>query len=110
MDLTRRWPILAVLCACATRFPDLQLWVFGSMLRTERPRDLDVLIIYIDPQHVTELYTARSWGGNLPPLHFIAMTPDEERDYRFIEVTGAVRLHPPPADPTAAAPAAERES
>ncbi|KFU75415.1 hypothetical protein BB31_41655 [Amycolatopsis lurida NRRL 2430] len=75
--------------------PDLQLWVFGSMLRTEHPRDLDVLIIYTDPQHVTDLYRMRLWEATLPPLHFIAMTADEERDYRFIEVTGAVLLQPP---------------
>jgi hypothetical protein len=110
MDLTRRWPILRELCSCAEQFPDLQIWVFGSMLRSQRPRDLDVLIIYADPQHVTALYAARLWEATLPLLHFIAMTPDEERDYRFIEVTGAVRLHPPPAEPAAAAPAAEGAS
>lgn len=95
MDLKQRWLILDELCTCATQFPDVQLWVFGSMLRTEHPRDLDVLIIYTNPKHVTDLYGAREWEATLPPLHFIAMTPDEEHDYRFIEGTGAVLLHPP---------------
>jgi hypothetical protein len=93
MDLEQRWPILDELGACATRFPGLQLWVFGSMLRTEHPRDLDVLIIYTDPVQVTALYGMRWWDATLPPLHFIAMTPDEEHDYRFIEVTEAIPLH-----------------
>lgn len=91
----------------ASQFPDLQLWVFGSMLSTEYPRDLDVLIIYTQPEQVTELYAARLWEATLPPLHFIAMTPDEEYDYRFIEVTDAVPLHPLGRWP-ATAPVAER--
>jgi hypothetical protein len=97
VDLKRRWPILNELCACAEHFPDLQIWVFGSMLCTPHPRDLDVLILYRDPKHVTDLYAMRLWEATLPLLDFIAMTPDENRDYNFIEVTGARRLHPPRA-------------
>lgn len=105
MDLKQHWTILDELCRCATQLPDLQLWAFGSMLRTKHPRDLDVLIIYTNREHVTALFGMRWWDETLPPLHFIAMTPDEERDYRFIDVTEAVRLHPPPAGQPATAPA-----
>ncbi|MFE5501345.1 hypothetical protein ACFQ73_02185 [Amycolatopsis japonica] len=69
------------------------------MLRTDHPRDLDVLIIYTDPQHVTDLYAAHLWEVSLPLLDFIAMTPDEEDDYRFIQVTNAALLHSQPSSP-----------
>ncbi|WP_216215716.1 hypothetical protein [Amycolatopsis aidingensis] len=98
MDLRQRWQILDDLCVCAERFLDLQVWGFGSMLQTGHPRDLDVLIIYTNPDHVTDLYAARLWETTLPMLDVIAMTADEDRDYRFIESTGAQRLHPSAAD------------
>jgi hypothetical protein len=48
MDVRGRWPILDELCRCADRFPNVEVWTFGSMLRSPRPNDLDVLIIYKD--------------------------------------------------------------
>jgi hypothetical protein len=94
MDLTHRWPVLAKLCACAAQFPDLQIWAFGSMLRVQRPQDLDVLILYTNPDDVNALYAMHLWEVTLPLLHIIAMTPDEEHDYDFVKVTGAIRIFP----------------
>jgi hypothetical protein len=95
MDLRRRWPIIDELCRCAARLPDLELWVFGSMLRSERPNDLDVLIVYNDRADVVALRDMGFWEVSVPTVDIIAMTPDEERHYQFITITGAVRLHPP---------------
>lgn len=94
MDLTQRWPILRELCSYAEQFPDLEIWVFGSMLRSDHPRDLDILIIYVNPADVTALLATRLWEVALPVIDIIAMTPDEDQHYRFIESTGARRLQP----------------
>ena|SRR5437763_337574 len=98
MDLRLRWPILDELCTCAEQFPGVEVWAFGSMLRTQHPHDHDVLIIYTDPDHITGLYDMRLWEVSLPLLDIIAMTPDENSDYQFTEFTRAQRLHPPPPD------------
>lgn len=94
MDLRRRWPILDVLCECATEFPDVEVWAFGSMLRSERPRDLDILIIYNRQQDVAAIRTMGLWELSLPPVEIIAMTRDEESHYDFIGIANAKRLMP----------------
>ncbi|SES43484.1 hypothetical protein SAMN04488000_13160 [Lentzea albida] len=79
----------------------MQVWAFGSALRSDRPNDLDVLIIYQDRAGVDELRSAAWWEISFPPLDIIAMTEDEERHYGFITGTNAVRLHPTGANPSA---------
>ncbi|MER8116485.1 nucleotidyltransferase domain-containing protein [Streptomyces sp. NPDC094031] len=92
MDLRRRWPILDELCECAAGFPGMEIWVFGSMLRSEQPRDLDVLIIYGCREDVTSIRKMGYWELSLPPVEIIAMTRDEESHYDFINITNARRL------------------
>jgi hypothetical protein len=95
MELREQWPTLDELCRCAERFPRLEVWGFGSMLRSERPHDLDVLIVYSNRADVLALRDMGLWEVTLPTVDIIAMTPDEVDHYQFIEVTGALRLHPP---------------
>jgi hypothetical protein len=73
----------------------LQVWAFGSMLRSDRPRDLDVLVIYNDRADLVALREMAWWEVSAPTVEIIAMTPDEEYHYDFIEVTSAMRLSPP---------------
>ena len=96
MDLKNRWPILNELCRCADRFPGLEVWAFGSMRRSDRPHDLDVLIVYDDREDLNALRDMGLWEVTAPTVEIIAMTPDEEHHYQFIKRTGALRLHPPP--------------
>lgn len=93
MDLSDRWPILDELCRCADNFPELEVWAFGSMLRSKRPSDLDVLIIYEARSDLAALRDMVLWEVTVPPVDIIAMTPDEEKHYQFIKITGAQLLH-----------------
>jgi predicted nucleotidyltransferase len=95
MDLRKQWPILDELCRCAERFPGLEVWAFGSMLRSDRPHDLDILIVYNDRTDVVALREMGFWEVTVPTVDIIAMTPDEEHHYQFINATGALRVHPP---------------
>jgi predicted nucleotidyltransferase len=94
MDLRQRWPILDKLCECAGDFSDVEVWAFGSMLRSERPRDLDVLIVYSCRDDVADIRRMGLWELSLPPVEIIAMTHDEESHYDFIKITNARRLIP----------------
>ena len=94
MDVRRRWPILDELCECAAGFPDMEIWAFGSMLRSGQPRDLDVLIIYRRREDVAGIRKMGFWELSLPPVEIIAMTRDEESHYDFIKITNARRLIP----------------
>ncbi|MGW0290616.1 nucleotidyltransferase domain-containing protein [Streptomyces tuirus] len=94
MDLRQRWPILDELCECAAGFPDVEIWAFGSMLRSERPRDLDVLIIYSCREDVAAIREMGFWELSLPPVEIIAMARDEETHYAFKKITNARRLIP----------------
>lgn len=95
MDLRDRWPILDELCRCAARIPGLEVWAFGSMLRSDTPSDLDILIVYNERIDVDALRDMGLWELAIPAVDILAMTPDEEHHYQFITVTGALRLHPP---------------
>jgi hypothetical protein len=94
MDLRERWPSLDKLCRCAERYPTIELWAFGSMLRSHTPRDLDVLVIYNYRPDVIAMRAMGLWEVTIPRMDIIAMTPDEEQHYGFIKLTGAIRLHP----------------
>jgi predicted nucleotidyltransferase len=93
MDLRVKWHQLDVLCSLAERISDLEVWAFGSVLRRDDPHDLDVLLIYDERDSVVALRNARIWAETDPPCHIIAMTRAEEREYAFIQVTGAVRCN-----------------
>jgi predicted nucleotidyltransferase len=92
MDLRARWRQFDALCQLAEGFADLEVWAFGSALRTADPRDLDVLLIYDDRASVVAVRAAGTWFETDPPCDIIAMTRAEESEYAFIEVTGAVRF------------------
>jgi hypothetical protein len=92
MDLRARWQQFDALCRLAERFADLEVWAFGSALQREDPHDLDVLLVYDDRASVVAVRAARMWSETDPPCDIIAMTHAEEREYAFIQVTGAVRV------------------
>jgi hypothetical protein len=92
MDLRSRWPQIDTLCRIASSLDGLQLWIFGSALRAEIPRDLDVLLLYVDRASVVTIRSAHAWEECDPPCDIIAMTSSEEREYQFIKNTEAVRL------------------
>ncbi|MFG2045754.1 hypothetical protein [Dactylosporangium sp. NPDC048998] len=92
MGLTDRWPHLNEFCRLAAEFPELQVWLFGSALKSSSPADLDVLVTYQDRSIVVALRAARGWDDYDPPLRIIAMTRGEERFYDFKASTGAMRL------------------
>lgn len=97
------WPQLADFMAYAFSL-QLRVWLFGSALTNRTPRDLDLLVIYTKRETVLTLRRQRWWADLDPPLDIIAMTDDEERHYRFIELCRAVELrrnmsqHGPVAD------------
>jgi predicted nucleotidyltransferase len=92
MNLRAKWWQFDALCRLAQGLPDLEVWAFGSALRRDRPRDLDVLLVYSDRAAVLAVRAAHPWAETVPPCDIIAMTRAEEREYRFIRTTGAVRL------------------
>ncbi len=93
--MRNRWPIIDELCRCAEQFDAVELWAFGSMLSSETPRDLDVLIIYSRLADVIAIREMGLWELVVPAVDIIAMRPDEERHYRFIDLTRAIRLLTP---------------
>ncbi|MCV7229089.1 nucleotidyltransferase domain-containing protein [Mycolicibacterium komossense] len=95
MELTSRWPILNRLCKLASELNRVEIWAFGSMLRSDEPNDLDVLVVYENREDVVYLRERELWEVRLPPVDIIAMTKCEQRHYHFISITGAVRLYPP---------------
>lgn len=70
----------------------LTVWLFGSVLRTRNPQDLDVLVVYQRRKDLESLRENLASIDSEPHLHLIAMTPDEEDEYRFCATTGAVLL------------------
>lgn len=94
MDVRGRWPAVDALCRSAEVIEDIEMWLFGSALSSDRPNDLDVLIIYWDRLALIRLRESYLWEISIPPVDMIAMTSDEEIHYGFIEGTGAIRLVP----------------
>lgn len=91
MDVSR-WRQLQRLTQAASEEPSLQVWLFGSALHSDEPSDLDVLLIYEDRQTVVAVRSRECWADCSPPVHIIAMTPREEREYDFVVSTRARRL------------------
>jgi hypothetical protein len=91
VDLNRS-PNLELLLNVARNLPFLQVWLFGSALRSDNPADLDVLLVYEDRSSVVVLRKMHPWEDFCPPCHLIAMTPLEVTEYDFIATTQAVRL------------------
>lgn len=92
MGCVARWPHLDRLCTLARDKRDMQVWIFGSALRSSKPKDIDVLLIYVSHADVVDIRNAGWWSDEEPPIDLIAMTPAEERDYNFISFTEAKRL------------------
>lgn len=92
VSLRERWPQLDQICNEASRFDHLEVWLFGSALRSDRPNDIDVLVLYQDRADVRVLRQADVWDECEPPVHLIAMTAAEERHYDFVACTEARRL------------------
>ncbi|GAA1156442.1 hypothetical protein F6W69_02770 [Microbacterium oxydans] len=87
-----RWDALLRLHDAATSIGGLELWLFGSALRVEDPRDIDVLIIYTDAGALRRLVAADYWELSTPPIDLIAMMPDEVAELQFLHVTLAERV------------------
>lgn len=87
-----QWPHLALLLDVASGLAPLEVWLFGSALRSEDPADLDVLLVYQNRRSVVALRDTYPWEDCLPPFHLIAMTPREVVEYDFIATTNALRL------------------
>ncbi|RKT78674.1 hypothetical protein DFJ68_2123 [Terracoccus luteus] len=66
--------------------------MFGSVLTSLTPADLDVLLLYQDPADIKAIRSVRAWDDESPPINIIAMTPQEESDYAFIRGTRAQRM------------------
>lgn len=86
------WPILEELVAAAIEIGGIEVWLFGSALRSEQPRDLDVALLYLDRKSVVRLREQDLWEFSLPPIDLIAFTVDEERHHEFMRSVGAQRL------------------
>lgn len=72
--------------------PAASVWLFGSVLCKDDPRDIDVLIIYEDRASVAELKAAVHGVFSGLPCDIMALTSDEESFYSFCRAVGAVRL------------------
>jgi len=76
-----------------------KVFVFGSVLNSVKPNDLDVLAVY-DEAHCppTEAFIRhRGLKAALSaifdlPVHLTLLTESEESNVRFIERTGAIQL------------------
>lgn len=88
--LTARWPRLKELSLCVDSFSNVDMWLFGSMLHSDSPRDLDVLLVYKHMNDIDSLKSISVWELSVPAVDIIAMTTAEVLHYRFIEMTGAV--------------------
>ena len=91
-DYLDRWPSLQMLCEVAAQIGGLDVYAFGSSMRRDDPRDLDILIVYTDPAALNSLVSAHEWDLQVPPVDLIAMMPDEVVELRFLDVTRAQKI------------------
>jgi predicted nucleotidyltransferase len=93
---TDRWPALRQLVEVAEEAGAIEVWLFGSALRSSSPRDLDVLVVYLDERVPPALRSSAYLELLSPPIDLIAMTPDEVDELNFLVTVPAVRLYPEP--------------
>jgi hypothetical protein len=91
------WPHLRRLIDVTGADPSLSMWIFGSALVSDRPRDIDVLLVYENREGVLRVRHAERWDDFDPPIDLIAMTSDEEHHYDFVRITRAVRIDKVPS-------------
>lgn len=73
-------------------FRNIELFLFGSILSSERFEDIDILLIYQDYQ---ELVILKKEIQDLLPyelIHFTCLTKREESELNFIEKTNAFKI------------------
>ncbi len=71
---------------------NIEVFVFGSILSSERFKDLDILLIYQDYE---ELVKIKKEIQDLLPfelIHFTCLTKKEEIELDFIEKTNALKI------------------
>lgn len=68
------------------------MWLFGSVLTSQTPADLDVLLVYRDLADIEAIRAAHAWAEEIPPINIIAVTVQEESDYAFIRGAHARRI------------------
>lgn len=83
----------AVLKELALAQDALTVFVFGSILvRPDDAHDIDILVVYCDPLSMAHFRKSIEAVRLSLPVDLLAMTPEEEKHYRFIEVSAAERL------------------
>ncbi|WP_138926160.1 hypothetical protein [Glutamicibacter creatinolyticus] len=92
--LNNRWPDLKHLIMLASQAGASQIWLFGSALHSPAPRDLDVLIVYVNENVPRVLRSLMFLELLNPPIDLIAMTPDEVKELNFLARMPAARLYP----------------
>lgn len=95
--LIDRWPDLQRLVELAEEAGAIQVWLFGSALRSPSPRDLDVLVVYLDENVPRTLRSSTFLELLSPPIDLISMTPDEVDELNFLVTVPATRLYPLPS-------------
>lgn len=88
------WPALRQLVRLAEELGAIQVWLFGSALRSHTPRDLDVLVVYLDENVPRALRSDMLLELLSPPIDLIAMTPDEVDALDFLGTMPAICLYP----------------
>lgn len=82
-------------CLRSAAVSGVEVYLFGSTVRgASSPEDVDVLLVYSDPdaERLARQALAHVWLG--VPLHVLSMTPSEVHHYGFLVRTGAQRVWP----------------
>jgi hypothetical protein len=90
---------MANLCTTTEASSIDSLYVFGSVLNSDAPNDLDLIFVYDErvcsPQqaiNVRRTLMERGLSLKLPPIHVVLLTRSESIQCRFIESEGALPL------------------
>lgn len=71
---------------------DVEMYLFGSFLRTKQWNDIDLLFLYSDIESPAVVRETINKRYSKYPLHLIFMTKTEELELSFIKTTNAKRL------------------
>lgn len=63
-------------------------------MRSPTPRDIDILVVYVDENVPRTLRSLMFLELLDPPIDLIAMTLDEVEELNFLETVPATRLYP----------------